>query len=66
MFSPPLEFDNDSGLLTEPDGFCLPLRPIRRPLEIEMTKDLRNKLAHLEDGDVLPDAGAGGAAELRS
>ena len=54
------------SLLPKPSSFSLPSLMLRRPLNVECLQDLRDELAHLHDGNVLPDARAGAVAKLEN
>jgi hypothetical protein len=53
------------SLLPEPSSISVPLLILRHPLQIESLQNKRNKLAHLHDGNILPNARAGAVAELK-
>ena len=66
VLSTPSKSDDDTGLLPEPHSLGFPLRLVSRPLKVEMSQDLRNEFAHLEDGDVLADTRPRASTELHS
>ena len=64
--SPPPRIDssNHPRLPPEPLRLGLPIRLLRRPLDLEVSEHLWEEFADLHGGDVLADAGARAVAEL--
>lgn len=53
-------------LLCKKERLHIPLKLMRVPFEIKMSNDLRNQLAHLHHGDILPNASPCSMPELYS